>query len=531
MASPVHTSRRSELAGFGASRASAWPWLAGVAGAGLLLGPALAPGALLSLDLVLTPRIPFPEALLGLGHDLPRRVPLGAPLAWASDLVGGPAAGKMLLLTCLTVAFAGIVRLVREAPVAARVAAGALYAFGPFAATRVGAGHWAVLAGMALLPWALPALLTPGRDPRGTFLWLGAAALTGVFGGLMGGTVALTASRFERPRRSGRLLGSVVVAQVPWLVPALLIHGGGMRLAGGEHFATRAEGPLGVAGGLLAQHGFWRAASQVGGQAGAGLVLVGLGLTALAVFGTRDLPPPWRRPLATLAALGFLGAAAPALPGFDTLHAGATGWAPLAPLRDSHRVLVLFLLWLAPAAVLGATRLGRVDPYLRWSAWAFPLAAAVSLAAPGLLGVEGRLRPVEFPQGWAQARARVAKSPGTVLALPWHQYLNLGFAGGRRVLNPLPDYFGGDVLSSHDPELGGEPLQESTDSREAAVRTRVPELDSRTLADLGVRWVVLLHEADWRSYDTLRSDPGLKVELETPALDLYEVRTPGPEGP
>ena len=58
-----------------------------------MLEPAFKRGSLLFFDLVLTPRIPVPAGAWGLGPQLPRRMPLGLVLAWASTVVGGRAAG------------------------------------------------------------------------------------------------------------------------------------------------------------------------------------------------------------------------------------------------------------------------------------------------------------------------------------------------------------------------------------------------------------------------------------------------------
>src|SRR4051794_41217060 len=73
------------------------PWLAGVVLALLVLGPALAPGSLLNLDLVFTPTIPVPRGVWALGPELSRRVPLWGGLAGGSTLFRGPPPGKRLL--------------------------------------------------------------------------------------------------------------------------------------------------------------------------------------------------------------------------------------------------------------------------------------------------------------------------------------------------------------------------------------------------------------------------------------------------
>jgi len=115
-----------------------------------------------------------------------------------------------------------------------------------------------------------------------------------------------------------------------------------------------------------------------------------------------------------------------------------------------------------------------------------------------------------------------------VLALPWYAYMDLGFASGRRVYNPVPDYLGGDVLVPSD--LGLEsPSEEQIDPREGqagdiARRLRLGEPQSTALARLGVRWVVLLHEVDWRRYQAPSRDSGLEAVVRTPALELFRVR-------
>src|SRR5688572_25580455 len=95
-----------------------WPWGAGMAAAVAVLGPALRGGSLLRLDLVLLPRIPVPPGIWGLGPELPRRVPYGVVLAWASNVIGGPTTGKVLLAVAVAGAVVGATRLVGQAPVA-----------------------------------------------------------------------------------------------------------------------------------------------------------------------------------------------------------------------------------------------------------------------------------------------------------------------------------------------------------------------------------------------------------------------------
>ena len=243
----------------------------------------------------------------------------------------------------------------------------------------------------------------------------------------------------------------------------------------------------------------------------------------LAVAGASRLPEAWASRAAALATVGLVLALTSAVPGVRDVYSSLTGTVAGAAMRESQRWLMLFLVWLAPAAAHGASRLGAR------ALLGAPVACGLALAAPGLWGVGGRLEPVEIPAGWAAAARAIDQRPGPVLALPWHQYLDVSFADGRRVLNPLPDYLGGDVLTSSDPELGDRG-REQADRREPIAGRLVRHMTagesvSTELASLGVRWVVVIHEVDWRGYATsVGRDRGLEHAVRTDSVDLYRVR-------
>lgn len=494
-----------------------------------MLGPALGPGSLFALDATFVPRIPVPAGVWGLGPELPRRVPLGLILAWASPFIGGALAGKLLLASALVVAFAGAARLVGASGWATQLAAGLLYSLSPLMLTRVGAGEWTAVVAFAVLPWALPTLLTPSADRARTFAWAAAMGATGSVGGIFAVVVVAVGMAAERTPATVAAGALTAVAQLPWVVAGVVVWAGGPHLVGSNVFPTRARGLVGAAG-LLAGHGFWRAPTQVGGDSGAGTAMLGIGLLVLAVAGAGALPAAWRWRAATLAGIGGAIALASAAPGVRTLYADFTRTTVGAPFRESQRFLILGLVWLAPAGALGARRLtgdgARLSTGITLAA---PAAVAVVLGLPGLWGVGGRLRPVQLPSEWAAARRAVRNAPGTVLALPYHRYLDLPAAGDRRVFNPMPDYLGGDVISSSSLELGPHDT-ELDDPREpgiVALLARAVHGDpvSGGLAAVGVRWVVVLHTADWRSYASLAADPGLRAVVRGPTLDLFVVRT------
>lgn len=503
-----------------------WPWVAGVAVGLLVLGPALAPGALFNLDLVLTPVIPVPQGVWGLGPELPRRLPFMVPLAWVSSVVDGAAAAKAALVALFAAAFVGAQRLVGDREVLTRLGAGLLYASSPFLVTRVATGYLGVALVAAVLPWALPRLLRPSSSGRRTLLAAAGLGMCGVTGGIVAVVAVIAGLVAERERRPVLVAAAVLVGQLPWLVPGIVVYAQGISPAAAADFATRADG-VGGPFRVLAGHGFWQDTFQVG-HGWAGVAVIGGALSALAVLGHGDLPAAWRRPAGWLAVTGVVVSLASVVPGARSVYSELASTPFGAPLREGHRLLVLYLVWMAPAAALGARRLaaGRTGAR-RLALLAAPAVVATWLALPGLWGAGGQLDPVEIPAEWADARSVVRDAPGPVVSLPWAQYFNLNVAGGRRVNDVMPLYLGGDVLTASDPNLA-EPARERADRRERvmdllALRIHAGEPVGAQLADLGVRWVVLQHDIDWQTYRSLRDDPGLQRVVDGPTLELFEV--------
>jgi hypothetical protein len=527
-----------------------WPWAVGLVLGLVVVGPGLAPGPLLSLDLLATPDVPVPNGLYGLGPSLSQRVPLFALLGVGSDLVGGPAATKAFFVATVAVGFAGAARLARslDGPdlrvgVIGQVAAGVLWAAGPFALTRIGAGHVNLLWVVAVLPWAWPRLCRPAEHLPSTYLASLALAIGGPGGGALGLTVAAVGLALQpRPGRWLRPILSVGVPQAIWILPTAVLLWAGAGVTGAGGFATAIDGVLGWPG-LGVGNGFWRADLQVGavGVAGAvaGLVVAAAALTGGRIVVARRGVRSWQGVASVTAALGLWLTLASAVPGVREVYGWLSDLPFGAPLRESQRFAALWLVWAGPLAALGARRWAVRAEGARHGLGAvvvaLPLAAILATSVPGWWGVEGRLEPVDLPASWSEVRATVAAEPGTVLALPWSQYPVLGFAEGRTVLNPLPDVLGGDVLSSYDPLLDPtRPNQEQVDGRAVvadalARRIRAGEPVAGELADLGIRWVVLVHEEGWRDYRSLFADPGLRAVPIADDVDLYEVT--GWDGP
>ena len=499
-----------------------------------MIGPGLRPGALLNLDLVVLDETPVPRGMWGLGPELPRRVPLWGPLAWASAAVGGEVVGKALLVGLVVAASVGMYRLVIDevtasSPMTAAGAA-ALYGLGPFLLTRLATGQLTVAWVMALLPWAAPTLL--GRtSTRRVLCWSAALGLGGVFGGVVAGSLLLAGLAARRGAGAFRVAGAFLVGQLPWLaaLATVAITTGADRITASAYFRPPLDG-VGDAGRLLAGHGFWNRPFQIGGPSSAAAAVAGPLLLAAAAYGVRDLPAAWRRPLTTLALISLAFSASSSVWGLEKVVNAFTDTAIGAPLRETQRYLALYLVWLAPAAAAGVARAARsLGGAAASTLRAGPFALGCVLAGPALWGLGGQLDPVRLPPEWAAARSEVSARPGPLVALPWYQYFTLDVARDRLVLGVVPYFFGGDVLASSDPRLSLERRREVADPREpqmdaiAAAGREGAEISAR-LADLGVRWVVLQHEVDWMLYTGIPTDPGLERVVAGDTLDLYLVR-------
>jgi hypothetical protein len=526
-----------------------WPWGLGLLLGLVVVGPGLSGGSLLSLDLLVTPDIPVPNGMYGLGPALSQRVPLFAVLGLGSAVVGGPTITKVLIVAFLAVGFAGGARLVRilapaGVPVGAagQVAAGLLWAAGPYALTRVAVGHINLLWVVAILPWVLPRLCRPADHVPSTFLAALALALGGPGGGTLGvaaATVALVVQ--PAPRRFVRPALAILVPQLLWVLPTTVLLWAGAGVSGAASFETKADGPGGLAA-IAAGNGFWRPDYQVGATGIVGVV-GGLLVAGLAAVGgvrivRRRGRGSWQGAATVVAVAGLVLALASAVPIVRDGYGALTELPFGAPLRESQRFSALWLVWAAPALVIGAVTVAQQvaarAPSARHVAGAaaaiVPLVLALALSVPGWWGLDGRLEPVEYPASWSVVRDVVRDRPGTVVAFPWFEYPELDFLGGRQAFNPMPDYLGGDVVSSYDPlfESEGE-HQEQVDRRSVVVDRLVDEVEEGRpvgdeLADLGVRWVVLAHQPGSEAYGALADDPGLDHFLDLPGADLYEVR-------
>jgi hypothetical protein len=262
--------------------------------------------------------------------------------------------------------------------------------------------------------------------------------------------------------------------------------------------------------------------------------VLGVLIVVAAVAGWGSVAEPLRRSLGWCLIVGFGVPLCAATPGVDRLYAAVARTVFGAPLREPHRLVGLGLVPLIALALVGIV--GGIGAVGSLRSMPLPVRSAVvgiavtvfvaALSLVSLGQLHRHLTPLDLPTSWEQARSATAGSGGTVLVVPWSEYLDLPFADGRRVLNPMPDLLGGDVLASADPGLGERSAEESVEPRAATGRDLAasvvegrPDLDG--LRALGVSFVV-----DLRSSDRRAQPVGLSPVIVAAELAMWRVPDP-----
>lgn len=488
-----------------------WPWVL----AALVLLPVLAPGYVLSYDMVFVPDLAMRSDFLGFGSSLPRAVPSDAVVAVLDEIVPGMLLQKIVLVAALVLAGTGARRLVPRENGVAQLAATSLYVWNPYVAERLGIGHWPVLLAYAALPWIIDCarrLRAGQRALPALVLWMALAALSAA-GGAMAALVAVV---FVVGRGPDSLRRTVVVAfaalavNAPWLVAGLVHRADALTdPAAVELFAAHGEGHLPMPLASLGLGGIWNADVVPVTRLGwAGVVALVVTFVVCA-FGWRAwtawLP---RRDVVGLLALGAVGLAiaavgalVPALsewlvstvPGTGLFRDGARFLGLLAPLEAG-------LFGMGAGVLSGATRERVANVALSAGAVLVPLALMPDLA----WGLAGSLRPVAFPQEYAAARAAVLDEKahdggGALLVLPFSSFRAPAWNNRRPTLDPVGRYMPLNYVASDVLYVSGHPIR-GEDARARRIgrllaRQLPPERLARRLVAEGLGWVVLDEDA------------------------------------
>ncbi|HJQ00691.1 MAG TPA: hypothetical protein VJ851_03740 [Jatrophihabitans sp.] len=389
-----------------------------------------------------------------------------------------------------------------------------------------GALPWLVRAGYRIA--RADGAAVPARDWAGLVCWLAVSAITPT-GALIGAAVVVTVAWTVRAfGRTVTVVVAAGLAQLPWLLPALLSSAAATSDPRAvAAFAARAERPGGPLLSLLGLGGIWTADVTPASRAGVlGYLSTLLALLVLVAGIPLLRPLALRRRLVALGLVGLLLAAAGSLPGLSGVLRWTVRELPGAGLlRDGQKWLMPFVLLVVLGAGLATDRLlrllrsrvGRLAVLLGVAAAVLPLLLLPD--APATLRVP--LTPVHYPADWATVADTVRGSSAAVLVLPFSSYRSFDWAPGRTVIDPAPRLLpaptvvddrlvvSGTVLAGEDPVAAAVGVQLNYNPTGAA-----------GLGGLGIGWVLV--ETDTAG-PPLPNLTGLKPVFSGSALRLYRV--------
>lgn len=486
----------------------------------VIIGPALAPGYVLSYDMVWVPELSVTRAdVWGLGSALPRAVPSDAVAATLGVVIPQQLLQKLLLVAALVAAGAGGAALARDLGPAGRWAAATLMVWNPFIAERLGLGHWPLLLAYAATPWLVLAV-RDRRFARGTVL-LAVTALSPA-SGVMGAIVALVVGR---PRDVWRWGLVALAVNAPWIVASLTSPAGILSDSSGVGvFAARGAESTPVWLEVASLAGVWNADVRPPSRETWFATVLALVLVAVVVVGLSRLlrcGDTVVRPLAGLWVVGFVvalaGAVAP-----NPLEALIEVVPGSGMVRDGSRWVLL----MAPATALGLAAF--VDwltsrPATTAVGWLVAVGLPIALVPDLGWGIGGRLAAVDYPDDWEHVRSALVEQdePGDLLSLPFSAFRAPQWNHYRPVLDPAGRYFDRVTVTS-DALMVGDVVVAGEDPRAERIGRALPAGDWQAVADEGVRFVVLDTSAAGAK-DEEEHVAGLPIVIEAGSLQLFEV--------
>jgi len=542
MSSRIDTSRKAEV-----RRTAITLHTTAAVTALAVLAPTLAPGYVLSYDMVFTPRLPLMADAMGLGTEAPRAVPQDALVALASLAVRGDLLQKVALVAAVYLAVLGAARLVPAERWLTPIVAGVAYGWNAYLAERLFLGHWSLLLAYAALPWIVRAALAARRDgPVAPIVgWSALAAITPT-----GGVLALvtTAVALAWPGRGSGArrwwaIPAVALLNAPWLVAGALASSAARSdPAGVDVFVARAENWSGPVGTLLGLGGVWN--RQVVPASRESLLAPVLTLVVLAgaAWGFTLLRRTWATgdaaAVVALAGGGLALALLGVAPGGPAVLRWLVETVPGAGLfRDGHKFLAPFALLLAVAFALGAERLAdavaarsRVLPAVVLAAAAlFPVISLPDLAWGGL----GRLVPVQYPADWARVATHLARADGDLVTLPYTAFRAYGWNGRRTSLDPADRYLPVSVVVDDSLAVAGPDGRVTVVAGESRRADEVRRCVARgcPLPSIGVRWALVETDQPAAADETAGVLTAMRRVYTGETLVLYEASGAVPDHP
>lgn len=153
------------------------------------------------------------------------------------------------------------------------------------------------------------------------------------------------------------------------------------------------------------------------------------------------------------------------------------------------------------------------------------------LYACPLFGFHGQLTVTDYPREWYQVNDYLNQDEEdfNVLVLPWHLYMDYAWLPNRdkRLANPAHYFFDKPAICGDNIEAGGIYSQSTNPISEYVefLLGKGKHVDNlgELLAPINVKYVILVHEVDYQSYDFLYQQQDLAIELEKENLTFSRI--------
>jgi hypothetical protein len=209
--------------------------------------------------------------------------------------------------------------------------------------------------------------------------------------------------------------------------------------------------------------------------------------------------------------------------------------------RDSQKFVALLCLSYAYSGGLGINELANMlkQQARRPFKMGLIIIIILSLATPlaysfTMFGFHGQLGVTDYPEEWYEVNDYLNQDNGdfNVLFLPWHMYMDFSWLPNtdKRLLNPSQQFFSKPVMAGDNIEILNI-YSQSTDPISKYIEFILPrgrEINNlgELLAPLNVKYIILVYEADYESYNFLYRQEDLKVEFQKSGITLFKNEHP-----
>ncbi len=206
----------------------------------------------------------------------------------------------------------------------------------------------------------------------------------------------------------------------------------------------------------------------------------------------------------------------------------------LKGMRDTHKFVAMLTF---SYSILGALGLAKVEKNLENKKLLIKKAVVLAVLLIPLIysftffnGFAGQIKSTDFPKDWYEVNEFLNKDKDDfkVLFFPWHLYMDFHWVPNKdkRIANPAPLFFDKEVISGKNIEVLGIYRQVYT-PYQLYIDHLLSKKDEITnfgelVSIIGVKYILLTKEVDYKKYFFLFNQSDLELVLETENFYVFK---------